>query len=240
MNSSIPFAVFCAALALPSSADLIFSNDMSSASSLADHPLHSGSALEETGFSYGFDSLEDVGNPDHALQVIWNYANEEFFEPEGSGETWLLFVQNGAAWNPAISGPLGGLDYSLDYQTSDSAFDSIWFFVQQNGQGRFASVSLPVNPDGAWHTVGLSNLVEANFNNSALYPDFDAAFPLTFGFAIAGGNPNGFGSTVASTNEILFDNFRVTAVPEPSSSFLVLLASSGFLAVRRRRIVASR
>lgn len=98
-------------------------------------------------------------------------------------------------------------------------FDSAGSIVAAGAVSVFSSTFIgasgPYASQTGWNTVTISNLAGGQ-NYSLLFGVFDNV-------------------TLTGDSAFLVDNVRVTCVPEPSSAFLLGLASAGALGFRRRR-----
>jgi hypothetical protein len=148
---------------------------------------------------------------------------------------------------PAIYG--GSFSFDLRASTSDSINYPIQFSVRAAlvGNGMTLINELGI-PDGTWtnYSFTLNELagwrvfsnLNQNYSPGAPKPtqsEMQGVLANPSGLFIAADYTNG--TTLQNvTEETHLDNIRLSAVPEPSSAVLIVIAAAGFWLVRRQRV----
>jgi hypothetical protein len=203
-----------------------------------DSNLSTGNGASEPDFSPDWDHVADEGNPGTAFVVNWNFDSTEPSSTSGGFSQTAFLYRHTTTWNPSVQGDITALDFSIQYRTSDDAFEELRFWVGDNSDGKFTFASHAVNNDGLWHTFSLSDLTIDDFQPINSLIDLSGNEPIRFGFGLFGIHPNGYGSGNPSANTIAFDNYTVQIVPEPSVGALVVIGGLVGLGLRRRRLAS--
>ena len=196
------------------------------------------STLDPLNYS-NYDFYDSPGGDSLIAEHIHDVERDEFtnepvpFAPE-TPDIQTLFLFNSTSYTPSISGVIDTVDFKIDYRTFDP-FSDLSFFIQNgSGSGAISGFTTP-NNDGDWHTLEVVGLTTADFPGI----DFSGASPLKFGFSFySSAYVDPFG-TDPVTYQVEVDNLLVTvnAVPEPSTS-LILIAGVAPLLLKRRRSAA--
>jgi hypothetical protein len=159
-------------------------------------------------------------------------------------------VNQNAAYDPATSGAISFIDFSMDLLEDPTVFSTSGysFVVEQNGT-RYFSESFSFS-NSAWQNFQNTGLTAADFDTNPVFsvpggvrdgnqPDFAAgASTLTFGYAL--GNRLGLGGATSGTLVHRVDNWSVTihAVPVPAAVYLFasgLMGLAGAASASRSR-----
>lgn len=172
-----------------------------------------------------------LGNPGKARQI-------DLTTGTAPGDTIWGFSRFGTTtatrYEPATSGPITSLTWSIDARLSGGGFGDGQAIVLALKQGQliYTADYHVTGSSGNWITVGGSGITAADFtrlDGQFGIPDFSAAgAPIRFGFASGNSTTGGSYSTQA-----LFDNWSVTVNPVPAPG--ACLALAGLLGLRRRR-----
>jgi hypothetical protein len=171
-------------------------------------PLDSGESGADLAFTLGHG-----GHPDAQRSVAVDVG-------EGPDDgAMAVHVNNGHTWDPAVLGPVLGLDVSLDFRSTNLAPTRIGIVVEQAGVF-YLHVLAPAATDDYWFTYAASGLVASDFpplDPAAIgQPDFSATgAPMRMGFASGQLMPTaaGFPSFYHA-----LDNWIVTIDGEPLSA----------------------
>lgn len=152
--------------------------------------------------------------PDANTRSIFNFA-------PGFAADYALAMNNGFAglWQLATGG-----DNSLSFVTSAN--------LSPTGSGTSSTYSFSFNVSN----LGMTANSGAQFSFVGTYLNADNSFRSNegFGFTAPGANP-GAGGIGAYPTTTASGSFSFTTIPEPSSSVLLILGTTGLLALRRVR-----
>jgi hypothetical protein len=175
------------------------------------------------------------GNPGSALQVDF----------QGTGKSFLYFLNKTFVYNPATSGAITGIDWSSDgYITNSTGVGSHFqTLLLKQGDNLYSFSKAISTAQATWDTASAIGLKSTDFSlitnlatssqDSSSHPSFTTGGPIQFGFA------GGLFVNSASRAVERSDNLFVTihAVPEPATTALWMfgLAALGLRAVHKRR-----
>lgn len=188
-----------------------------------------------------------AGNPGAALQLHALLPPPGFSNALGR----VLAFSNVLAYDPAVAGPIGTLDWRFDkwmtvvQPAGLGVFNGVSLLIEQGGRYYINVAVLPSTMD-TWHTGNASGLTAQSFAeltdplngvvNNLSHPDFGAGlmrFGLSAGFAAAAGSP-----TIETIGR--YDNLvvSISPVPEPSTLAMGCAGAALLLLLRRRRWLA--
>jgi hypothetical protein len=171
------------------------------------------------------------GNPGNARQMTNNI--------NALGTIWGFSrygTTTATRYEPLLSGAILSVEYSID---------SRWL-SGIGGQGQSIALGLRqgtiiyiaahdiTGSTGNWNTHSAINLTAADFQplTSGAPVDFSStAQPIRFGFLVGNSSTSG-----AYTNVVMYDNFRVVVQNVPAPASAGVLAVSGLVLARRRRV----
>lgn len=189
------------------------------------------------GGSITLSQVASGGNPGKFLEI------DHYVQPAGADPSVVygLHIPNGAAYTPSVQGEITAVDFSVNYKNLQTTAAGIGFALALRQDGNiyqvFQSLSgtipgwqgdagfgLQASSFGLMTPISYSFIVDFAHN-----PDFSASgSPIEFGLATWRASP----STMVIEN-VGFDNWSVTVVPEPTT--FVMLALGGLLVKRRRK-----
>ncbi len=193
-----------------------------------------------TGSTFNDAQILVGGNPAEHLQIA---ANIQVSGPGGGA--FMLFMNNFAFYNPAVSGAVTAIDYSEDsinFLPNSGGGMATGLAITQGGKvfvQRNPFLDMPYSTFSTWTQnaapgLAAADLWEVDSNgvlNQFSNPDWSAAggvMQMGFYRATSSGN-----STDSYIREAGIDNWHVRIIPTPGAGSLLILA--GAASMRRRR-----
>jgi hypothetical protein len=206
------------------------------------------------------DFTSNTGAAGASVSVTQSTSSGQSFTLVGFHIDWTVnttftvffgLINSGFTYNPA-TGAISTIDFSLDRNVTFTPATvvlsnvSATALLEQNGKFYLDTITGPGLVAGTWQTVSATGLTASDFSlfdfttgtlDSTMHPDFSTAGAvIDFGLRTGLGHTNSLGT---GSFDSLSDNlsFTVTSVPEPGTTFQLLIISITLLgAMRLRRV----
>jgi hypothetical protein len=150
-------------------------------------------------------------------------------------------------YNPSMTGPISGITYTIDLETTNAEGATYFALLSQNGNLYIETMHTGNASPNTWLTENIVldladfALLRTNIQGNALIidpnsrPNFSVSgSPITFGYEVTAGGAGFFTSITGIDNDPIILTVTPSAVPEPTSLSLLAIGM-GFVAVAAAR-----